>query len=725
MKTLTTSILLLLASVTAPAQVTEAPISTIAELTRAAGKQTRPLAASNGTDFLVAWMDVRGASVYTARVKQDGTVLDRTGNPLPPTYYGLELQAVLWCGNAYVLVLNGSTNYPTYQTLTAVARIDVTGRVLEAPHAVFNESARATAATASRILIVGEENFAVLDDQARFVEQSPIGFTRLSVDSWTAASNGSSFLVVAKRAGGSTSSTLTVVALDASGRPKQTSSLSVASPGWPLAISAGKGYNVFLTDYINNDFRNLEVKRFAVNDGVVGPLSLLVDEAGAVAATETDSGYLVAALGPSNTEIQIVHVTNGTQFSTWIAPATPNSLTLACNGRDVLVAWADPSVPDEGDLRGVIVGANGTQESPLFDVTESATEQLMPAIATGGVNDLVTWQEGEGYSGSIYAARVTREGVPLDGRGIQISPSGNAPQVVFDSGAYVVAWEAKDWHSVNFQWVHATTGSLLARPVRVDGCMNAFHIGRDDIGVVLFATTCDGRLIAQRVSTAGAVGPAVFISPEGFKAMGVSAAFNGQEWLVSWNDAHGVSTGSIVLPWLAGPTKVQRVSESLSALDSPIEVARSDSQWTSFFVASDGKDFVVAWSKTDADGIGNGVYARTISSLGSIGDPMLLALGDSTTVRAAVWDGSRYAVAYIVSRPGVTADNLEMVYIGSGDRVLISATPPYQIDVSLAVAPGRAVRAAYARIAMESTYGGVSRAFIRDLVQTRRRSVLH
>ena len=75
--------LLVLLAVGASAQVRNVPVST--PLFRAAeGMQDGAIAASNGTDFFVAWRDTCGGIMGT-RITHDGTVTNRVGGVIAPT----------------------------------------------------------------------------------------------------------------------------------------------------------------------------------------------------------------------------------------------------------------------------------------------------------------------------------------------------------------------------------------------------------------------------------------------------------------------------------------------------------------------------------------------------------------------------------------------------------------------------------------------------------------
>src|SRR6266702_2990814 len=94
----------------------------------APGDQWMPKAASNGTDFLVAWNDYRGSgAVYAQRVTRGGTVLDGTGIRVAPA---TSLLGVFRTAGAYTLIVTSANGI-------CAARINDDGELIEPPHVVL------------------------------------------------------------------------------------------------------------------------------------------------------------------------------------------------------------------------------------------------------------------------------------------------------------------------------------------------------------------------------------------------------------------------------------------------------------------------------------------------------------------------------------------------------------------------------------------------------------
>jgi hypothetical protein len=97
---------LLLNFLVATPAFSEVPISDPV-MGRGARWQTSPASATDGRDFLLAWVDGRSdddGAIYTARVTADGTVLDPEGLRLGAAQRGGTEPSIAWTGDSYVVV---------------------------------------------------------------------------------------------------------------------------------------------------------------------------------------------------------------------------------------------------------------------------------------------------------------------------------------------------------------------------------------------------------------------------------------------------------------------------------------------------------------------------------------------------------------------------------------------------------------------------------------------
>src|SRR5262249_3200623 len=97
----------------------------------AAGEQSSPAIAWNGTEYLAVWQDHRGAKydVYGTRIGPDGTVLDPLGIPISTGAGDQRDPRVVANGSQFLVVWDDSrgANLEVY-----AARVDGSGTVLDA-----------------------------------------------------------------------------------------------------------------------------------------------------------------------------------------------------------------------------------------------------------------------------------------------------------------------------------------------------------------------------------------------------------------------------------------------------------------------------------------------------------------------------------------------------------------------------------------------------------------
>jgi hypothetical protein len=236
----------------------------------------------------------------------------------------------------------------------------------------------------------------------------------------------------------------------------------------------------------------------------------------------------------------------------------------------------------------------------------------------------------------------------------------------------------------------------------------------------LFDAPCsDSHVFVQRLGATGVIGAPVAVTPDDMWADQPRAAWNGSEWVVTWMKL-------IPLPVLVSPPPTRgnvyaaRVSAEFAVLDTqPIPIAVSDFFESSPLVATDGREFVIAWSHQSFDDK-SGIYIRRIQNDGAANEPSVIARGPCG-MSDFLFDGKRYALAFTRFPTNWTADAF-LTHL-DGDEVALSATDTDERYSSIVAPRGRRLRAVYTRVAPEPEYGGVSRVFMRDAMEVRRRSV--
>ena len=332
---------------------------------------------------------------------------------------------------------------------------------------------------------------------------------------------------------------------------------------------------------------------------------------------------------------------------------------VAFGGANFLVVWQD-------ERGGVISGARVTPQGTVLDpvgvlITEAPGDRGAPAAGFDGTNFLVVWEEDRsGTDWDIYGARVTPQGGVLDPSGIPISTAADdqlMPALAFDGANYCVAWEDdRDDTLYNIYGARVTPqGTVL------------------DTSGIPISTAADDQLT-----------PAV--------------AFDGADFFVAWEDYRSgvsdiygarVTSQGTVFDTLGIPvstaTDVQlmpalafdgenllvtwgdyrshssfdiygaRVTPQGAVLDSAGFVIAQAANDQNFPAAGfDGENFLVAWGDFRS-GTGYDVYGARVTSQGEVLDPAGFVI--STAARdqyypAIGFDGASFLLAWEDDRGG-------------------------------------------------------------------------
>ncbi|WP_236605710.1 hypothetical protein [Sandaracinus amylolyticus] len=140
----------------------------------AAGSEQFASVASNGTDYLVAWHDLRSgvaSDIYGSRVSAAGTVLDATGLAISTAVNGQQFPSVASTGIDYVVVWQDSRGASTdiYGTRVSDGIVESPGGVVLAADLATNEETPRLAGGAPGELLLA---------YSRFVPEAPFGIWR-------------------------------------------------------------------------------------------------------------------------------------------------------------------------------------------------------------------------------------------------------------------------------------------------------------------------------------------------------------------------------------------------------------------------------------------------------------------------------------------------------------------------------------------------------------------
>jgi hypothetical protein len=144
-------------------------------------------------------------------------------------------------------------------------------------------------------------------------------------------------------------------------------------------------------------------------------------------------------------------------FSVASEPLGGGQPGVASDGVVFMVAWPSnvPQDPYESDIRSARVSADAVVLDPSgIDVSLAVSRQVSPSVAARDGLFLVVWEDYRAGTcdydrclyGDVFANRIPRNGIPLDGWGFRLFPtdlvSEFRPGAVWQGDAFLVGWES-------------------------------------------------------------------------------------------------------------------------------------------------------------------------------------------------------------------------------------------------------------------------------------------
>ncbi|MHB8874871.1 MAG: hypothetical protein ACYC8T_14375, partial [Myxococcaceae bacterium] len=340
------------------------------------------------------------------------------------------------------------------------------------------------------------------------------------------------------------------------------------------------------------------------------------------------------------------------------AAGQQSSPALAWSGTNYLVVWRDFRSGTNFDVYGARVSAAGAvQDASGIAISTAANEQSSPAVAWGGTNYLVAWQDNRsGTNLDLYGARVSVAGAVQDLSGIAISTAGNeqsAAAVTWDGTNYLVAWQ----DTRNGLGKYDIYGARVTSAGAVqDASGIAISTATDDQrapalawnGTHYFVVWQDIRsgtgidVYGARVSAAGAVQntSGIVISTEANQQFSPDVAWDGTNYLVVWRDYR-----SGIGPDIYGA----RVNASGAVQDaSGIAISTAANDQLNPAVAWNGANYLVVWDDYRS-GTNFDIYGTRVSAAGAVQDPSGIAISTAANGQnnpAVAWGGTSYFVAW-------------------------------------------------------------------------------
>ncbi|UQA58388.1 MYXO-CTERM sorting domain-containing protein [Polyangium aurulentum] len=457
---------------------------------------------------------------------------------------------------------------------------------------------------------------------------------------------------------------------------------------------------------------------YSVSSPSAGLRGALVDSAGVISAD-----FPISAQNKNITGAAVAF--DGTQFMTAWEDSTGQMYRARVSTAGVVLdAGGVATLSADSTFMGLAAHGAG-----VLLVHMSSSEQLMGArIDPGGtvldpagflINDGPAWGASAAFDGTNYvvgwynqvgspkvlAARVSPQGAVLDPAGIAIYEEMDpdrgleAPRLVSDGASTLVIWSGYTYEQSGGAGSYARLspqGAVLT-PAPVMVTENGFITGGVASGSDVFLVwsawrePIDQTIVGGRVSPQDELlAPLVTISKSANGQQEPAAAFDGQNFVVTWSDDRSAGQNGL---WDIRAARISPAGENVDATSIPIHTPGQ--QWEGQPRASfDGVNTVIAWWDCSAF-LGDGDWwcygrAARLSPQGSLLDatsavfgfddthmpyPMAISSGAGSTLLGGIKDAEAVHVGFL-SGAGVPS-NLTSV---TGDNFTVSWAPASAFD---------------------------------------------
>jgi len=401
--------------------------------TQARGNQNWSSAAYDGTNYLVVWHDSRlypQHDVYCARIGPGGHLLDSAGiHVATVTYDNLQY----YCNATPAVAYNGATYLVVFQDRRNSVETDIYG---------------------ARVTPSGT----VLDPEGIAISTAQ-GYQRHP----SVVANGSDFLVVWQDLRGGTSD-IYGARVDQNGSVLEPDGIAVctASQSQELPLVAGNGTDYFVVWQDARDSTNTQYDIYGARvrlDGILldtNGVAIFADTAQQIEPSVTSDGtdYFVVW---EDRRAQVRSII-GTRVDASANVLDPNGIVIsgnpsmmewqpsvAYNGTDYLVVWADDRNGTYPDIYGARVNHNGIVLDTInIPISLTGGMKQMPCVTSDGDNFIIAWDDDRDYpSGDVYGARVSATGTILDPEGFNVTTSAIfhvEPGIAYCGQNFLAAW---------------------------------------------------------------------------------------------------------------------------------------------------------------------------------------------------------------------------------------------------------------------------------------------
>jgi len=737
------------------------------------GEQSAPIVVTDGDQFLVLWINMRG--VYVARVDAEGRLV--SSRLAVPRTTG-DLLTATWTGSVYL-----ATWRDFAKAALVSATFSKTGDLLSGPVPVVGGMVGSVgvASNGHRTLLLYRYLDGVTPGVRAAIFDADGHLIRTNVAIPTPenapriASDGQEFALVwgtLKPDPGPTWSGLPIQDLHllrmdedgaAIGSPIDVGSVEQKGPlgfsfgGGRYAIAAFEGLftpageqsrlSRFVVDARRGSVTKLPIVE---TTNASTNLSMLWSGSSFVAfwsryPTPVNSGFDIMTLPFSGADESVAPAA----VSAWTGNPGGSFFSMMSNGHQTMLVWPqDAGLYYEG-RRSEIYGSLFDAAVPIAQARREPTllsiglsRQLQPLIASSPAGSLVVWIEDgdtapfalpDTTGRRLLGMRTDAAGKFMDAVPFEIATGVSQAAVVFAGDVYVVAWQKNDVSAVRTVSV-ASPGLLvsLGPPISLGpGGYGITAASNGSTALVVFSESQSERLVGYRFNRWG---QQIDTSPLVVGANGYDpqAASNGSDFFVAW------STGTDWSPFPSAnlvDVLGTRITAAGTVDAAPLPIATGPRDERLFAAASDGRDYLVAYQLDQSEsaviatkrvlreGQLEGTTAADAGTIIARGEAYSIALsGDAT----GYW--SAYAAGYwdAYSSTG-NSDLLRLDKRGTPASSAVTFTATLS-SVALGRLPGGAVRILYARAIDDGNFAGTTMVFSRfaeDDLSPRSRAVRH
>lgn len=697
----------------------ETPVAP-AQLGLAIGSQVATSLACSSQSCLTLWTegDFHQPGLFSSVINGDGTVPPAGPNLLRTGFQGGS--ALVWATDHYLAVWNdGETHSLVAARLSSGGLLTGEVQIVASP-LLQNVAPSSLAWNGHRALVTyvvpGGFQAALVDADGHLIRtitvlsSQPLG--------WAVAAAGDTFAVVwgAQGPAPAISKSIYMQRFDDGGTPIDAapvvlaSSLSLDYPNVGVA-SNGSQFGVAFMSAPNGTLQRLRVDRASGSVDRLSTAAFALYNGQSVGVFWSGDDFVAYASDINN--VDSVRFTSDTLEVLNVSTGFINEPQIVQGPSGAVAVWIDPRPTGyDQHIVGAILDRDATAITKNgLTVSRSSRPQTKPALALSPAGALLVWQiESGNERADLVATRLDRAGVPIDSTPIAVaSPVGshNPRSVVWLGDDYLVIYPYIP--GIVAKRIAASGAVLDADPI-VIGKGSYAAVASNGTTTIVATSDANGSVRVVRLSAAAAVIDTQTIATSSHISNHLAVATNGDEFVVAWTEDHGDGAEIAQDDIFA----VRLTASGLPIDASSIVIANTSHDETSPAIASDGRDFLIAYTDQAS------VALKRLLREGTVVNSSIFP-ADVATDPQVVFAADRYFLTWGAGTAG------RITTVNRGGAVIDAPSVFAQSDsnyvVQTALAPGLV---AYSR--GNAADNGIPRLFTRQIVffpQTRGRAVHH